>query len=659
MDSKEIAQNIRGQKPPFLCPACLKEYKSVTGILYHLGQFGPPTSVPRCVLGDDTPQGSPRPSPSSHHPQITPGSPSGGGGSSTRRRPRRELTWGEAQKLVEVEFDNNYRRIEIDHDLDISTHSDEEAGNSPPAEVGRRGGGGPRTPQKRGGRGGGGGAGNNSKTTNKDNTPSRGKLTSSAAAKNKGKRRSKLKSGNKAEGNISLPRAEVNIIDSLDFSDAPPRESSYFRFVEQSAEDLDETIEYDMDEEDYQWLSLVNEDRKSQGLMAVPQDVFEILMDRLEKECVFESHTFGEGGGNGSGGGGAGGKNMYNIDENADCCICNDGECHNTNAILFCDMCNLAVHQECYGVPYIPEGQWLCRRCIESPSRGVDCALCPNKGGAFKRTLDGRWAHVICAIWIPEVQFANPVFLEPIDGIKEIPPARWKLTCYVCRKRMGACIQCAKANCYVAFHVTCAQQASLYMKLEVTKGGEVKKTAYCDTHTPPSVKRKLERAAREQEARAKAMAKAKCEDGGEEEVQMEEGTDGGKENARGQVKEDERREGEEDEKERERESSVKRRDAKSEEGGEAGEGGGGGGEEEEKEEGEGEEGDLDSGKHPRTVSSGVKKARKMMEEKKGYNVPVVSIPLIPQHRLACHNSKLKLLCRLLVLWCIAGGHCLL
>jgi len=137
-------------------------------------------------------------------------------------------------------------------------------------------------------------------------------------------------------------------------------------------------------------------------------------------------------------------------DEASVCCICLDGESHNANVIVFCDMCNLSVHQECYGAPYLPEGQWLCRPCREIPesvSETPQCVLCPNKGGALKKTTDGKWAHVVCAIWIPEVVFLNLMFLEPVDT-GNIPNSRWKLNCFICKKKGGACLQCSVSVCY-------------------------------------------------------------------------------------------------------------------------------------------------------------------------------------------------------------------
>ncbi|EGI68196.1 Peregrin [Acromyrmex echinatior] len=278
----------------------------------------------------------------------------------------------------------------------------------------------------------------------------------------------------------TLPTAFVKPIEGYEnqLGEAKPLPNSYIRFMERSGEELDGEVEYDLDEEDNAWLSIVNERRLASGLTPpLEPDTFELLMDRLEKESYFQQQTNGGGG--------------IAADEDAVCCICMDGECQNSNAILFCDMCNLAVHQDCYGVPYIPEGQWLCRRCLQSPSRAVDCILCPNRGGAFKQTdRPATWAHVVCALWVPEVRFANTVFLEPIDSIESIPQARWKLMCYICkRKGAGACIQCHKSNCYSAFHVTCAQQAGLCMRMRTVQptNGEpmlVQKTAFCETHTP-------------------------------------------------------------------------------------------------------------------------------------------------------------------------------
>jgi bromodomain and PHD finger-containing protein 1 len=407
------------------------------------------------------------------------------------------LTYLEAEKAVEFEADGTLHRLGIYEPLELVSKEEWEASLPPhvlqeamqaakeeaerfnastPGRFGQPDGHGPRknVPNKKGKKGGG---------QRSSSKPIDG------AGSDAGQAGTGLLGigdpGNLGSGDgkkiLKLPEAQFVEIDDYEIDDAPPLPTSYYRFIEKTAEEQDEEVEYDMDEEDVAWLNIINEKRASENQNKIHEDQFELLMDRLEKESYFHVQT------NGS--------KDYSapIDEDAICCVCMDGECSNTNVILFCDLCNLAVHQECYGVPYIPEGQWLCRRCLQSPSRSVECCLCPNRGGAFKQTDDGRWAHVVCGLWIPEVRFANTVFLEPIDSIDNIPPARWKLSCRVCKQRgVGACIQCHKTNCYTAFHVTCGLLAGLHMKMDTVREPSaagslsvtVRKTAYCDVHTP-------------------------------------------------------------------------------------------------------------------------------------------------------------------------------
>ena len=36
--------------------------------------------------------------------------------------------------------------------------------------------------------------------------------------------------------------------------------------------------------------------------------------------------------------------------EDARCDVCNDGDFEDNNLIVFCDGCDIAVHQQCYGI---------------------------------------------------------------------------------------------------------------------------------------------------------------------------------------------------------------------------------------------------------------------------------------------------------------------
>lgn len=269
-------------------------------------------------------------------------------------------------------------------------------------------------------------------------------------------------------------------------------------------------VEYDMDEQDDAWLEALNHQREKENLQSIKPAIFEVTVTQIEKEWHAlekripkpnpkppQTHrprsssaaaVNGEPAGQGE-------------EQDTKCAICDDGDCENTNAIVFCDGCDLAVHQECYGVPFIPEGQWLCRRC-QLVGRGTPvsehpgCIFCPNKDGAFKQTTTMKWAHLLCAMWIPEVSLGNATFQEPVQDVEKVPKTRWKLCCYICKQKMGACIQCGHKSCFEAFHVTCARRARLCLRMKSSQStnhqdGTVLK-AYCDRHTPSDWRREYD-----------------------------------------------------------------------------------------------------------------------------------------------------------------------
>ncbi|CAF97971.1 unnamed protein product, partial [Tetraodon nigroviridis] len=143
----------------------------------------------------------------------------------------------------------------------------------------------------------------------------------------------------------------------------------------------------------------------------------------------------------------------------------------------------------CYGIVQVPTGPWFCRKC-ESQERAprVRCELCPHKDGALKRTDNGGWAHVVCALYIPEVEFANVSTMEPIV-LQSVPHDRYNKTCYICEDQgreskaaTGACMTCNKHGCRQAFHVTCAQFAGLLCEEQGSDADNVKYCGYCKYH---------------------------------------------------------------------------------------------------------------------------------------------------------------------------------
>ncbi|XP_068448915.1 protein Jade-3 [Clinocottus analis] len=231
---------------------------------------------------------------------------------------------------------------------------------------------------------------------------------------------------------------------------------------------------YDLDDMDLHWLQALNRELDRIGEEPVDELTMERAMEALEGRCHDNmNHAIETVEGLG-----------IEYDEDVICDVCRSPDSEEGNDMVFCDKCNICVHQACYGIVKVPVGNWLCRTCV----LGIDpqCLLCPQKGGAMKATRAGtKWAHVSCALWIPEVSIACPERMEPITKVSHIPPSRWSLICSLCKWKTGACIQCSVKNCTTPFHVTCAFEHSLEMKTILDEGDEVKFKSYCLKHSQP------------------------------------------------------------------------------------------------------------------------------------------------------------------------------
>lgn len=184
------------------------------------------------------------------------------------------------------------------------------------------------------------------------------------------------------------------------------------------------------------------------------------------------------------------------MEDNAVCEACGSGESLPGNAIVFCDGpgCTVTVHQECYGVRALPQGEWLCGTCAAGmPVGATRCAACPKRGGAMKpvsNTLSngvlaptGQWCHVVCACWIPELHFDDDVALNTILGVASIIRGRYSLRCTVCdRANAGACVQCYYGHCPAAFHPSCIPLTRFRFLPKKANPAEYTLAVLCDKH---------------------------------------------------------------------------------------------------------------------------------------------------------------------------------
>ncbi|KAI9275307.1 hypothetical protein BY458DRAFT_507046 [Sporodiniella umbellata] len=146
---------------------------------------------------------------------------------------------------------------------------------------------------------------------------------------------------------------------------------------------------------------------------------------------------------------------------------------HQLDNLFTCYDCGMSVHDDCYGIESMDKEGWVCDPCSNKlnpmASYVYECVLCTKSADEtqqpLKKTAGCRWAHVQCAAFIPEIKFAQPKKLSPVEYIGCINSSRLDSSCQLCDNVNGVCVACAE--CKKTVHVQCAIDNNFRLAFEI------------------------------------------------------------------------------------------------------------------------------------------------------------------------------------------------
>ncbi|CAF1537395.1 unnamed protein product [Rotaria magnacalcarata] len=218
--------------------------------------------------------------------------------------------------------------------------------------------------------------------------------------------------------------------------------------------------EYDLDEQDFQWLMGYNQFRIEKHLSELDENIFEYIMQLLECQCMLAIR-------------------QKNYEETIQCDACHRVD--DVYDLIQCIQCKTIVHKKCFGIND-DENEWLCFSCQSGNDPHV-CCICDHSGGALKilKTRDQQeqgWVHLSCAFWISNIEFDEKMAPFLKDALK------YDGCCLICNKTVGVKINCCWKNCQNRFHPLCAIEAGQDMLVaESDSKLSVRLLALCHRHS--------------------------------------------------------------------------------------------------------------------------------------------------------------------------------